>query len=615
MVRFLSSTKLTVALCLILAAEGAAGSILYRGNTSFGEPGAFALFRSPLFLVPAFLLLLNILFCAGSRLRTLSVRNTRTWSFTGIHLGILMLITGLAADGLYGFVGTRYYPVGVPVSDYYNWRTNQEERFPFSVEVTEASVSYHPLNLQIGLMDGGGNKVGVYTVREGVPFHAGNPPVTITPRKFDPETKTLLFDARSGGTNLTGLSAGMEGSSPAAGYVVVPVAYADPEPSEYRLRARFSRPGQPPEEEVIGSNRPANFGGVTFCLVDLNSDRYRNPIVGLQITREPGSPLFWAGGLLFALSLLVHLAGKGRPAAEPRDAEEAVRTAAGESAPVGTGTLAILLAAALGVFPGFAASARAQVQGKVISGEETWQGEVRVTAPVSVEKGAFLRILPGTRVLLSGEDVDGDGCRDGYIQVFGRILVEGERERPVLFTRLDPEREWEEIFLKDAEGEIRYARFEGASWGLHVHDGKVRVEQALFRKNGGGARLKGNGASFSRCTFRENGYGIRFWDGGPVVRESLFERNGTGLFYREGAGGGTINGNRIAGNETDLRVGDWAAGDLDATGNWWGGVDAKSFRIRDFREKGRPGLLILLPALDAPPEPCGADVGNTESAG
>ena len=48
MVRFLSSTKLTVALCLILAAEGAAGSILYRGNTAFEEPGPFALFQSPI---------------------------------------------------------------------------------------------------------------------------------------------------------------------------------------------------------------------------------------------------------------------------------------------------------------------------------------------------------------------------------------------------------------------------------------------------------------------------------------------------------------------------------------------------------------------------------------
>ena len=613
MVRFLSSTKLTVALCLLLSAEGVAGSLLYRGNTAQGAGGAFHLFRSPLFLVPAALLLLNILFCGGSRLRTLSARSPRSWSFAGIHLGLLLMIAGLAVDGLYGFVGTRYFPVGVPASDYFNWRTNRDETLPFTVEVTDARVDFHPVNLRIGLKDLEGNKVGVYTVREGVPFRAGDPPVTVTPRRFDPSTNTLSFDAVSDGKRMTGLSAGKEGSAPVGRYVVVPVAFANPEPSDFRLRVRFTPPGQGARETEIRVNHPASFGGIFFCLVNLDVDRYRNAIVGLQITREPGSPLFWAGSILFALSLLAHLAGKRRPAAEPRDAGEAVHAAPGESAPVGTGTLALLLAAALGLLPGIAPSAQAEVRGPVITGEETWRGEVRVTAPVSVEKGGVLRILPGTRVLLSGEDADGDGCRDGYIQVFGRIRVEGERDRPVLFTRLDPEREWEEIFLKDAEGEIRHARFEGASWGLHVHDGTVRVEQSLFWRNGGGARLKGSGASFSRCTFRENGYGLRFWDGGPEVRESLFEGNGTGLFYREGAGGGRINGNRIAGNETDLRVGDWAAGDLDATGNWWGGVDARAFRVRDFREKGGPGRILLLPALDSPPDPCGADIEATGS--
>lgn len=594
MVRFLSSTKLTVALCLLLAAGGVAGSLLYYGNTSFARPSPFNIFRSPLFLVPGALLFLNILFCAGTRLRILPLPRLRTVTFSGIHLGLLLLIAGLAVDGLFGFVGTRYFAVGIPSPDYFNWRTNREERFPFTVEVADAAVDFHPLNLQIGLKDREGNEAGIFTVREGVSFRAGNPQVTIIPRKFDREAKTLLFDARADGRSLTGLSAGLEGSVPVGGYVVVPVAYHDPEPSDYRLRVRFSSPGRPPEETVIRSNQPASFEGVSFCFVDLSADRYQNPIVGLQMTREPGALLFWTGGLLFGLSLLVHLFGK-RPAAG------------------GAGTEAVLLLAVLGALLWGSAASAAEVRGIVITGETTWEGEVRVTGPVSVEKGAVLRILPGTRVLLSGEDADGDGCREGYIQVFGKLLVEGERSRPVLFTRLDPEAEWEELFLKDAEGSIRYAVFEGGAWGIHSHDGNVQVEHSLFRGNGGGARLRGKGTTFSRCTFRENGYGIRFWDGGPAVRASVLEGNGTGLFYREGTGGGTINGNRISGNETNLRVGDWASGDLDAAGNWWGSGDPQGFRIHDFREKGRAGRLALLPVLDSPPEPCGADLVLTGS--
>ncbi|OYV74551.1 MAG: hypothetical protein B7Z74_02045 [Deltaproteobacteria bacterium 21-66-5] len=62
MIRLLGSTKLTIVLCLLLAAGGIAGSLLYQGNTSFGKPSTFDVFRSPLFLVPAGLLVLNILF-------------------------------------------------------------------------------------------------------------------------------------------------------------------------------------------------------------------------------------------------------------------------------------------------------------------------------------------------------------------------------------------------------------------------------------------------------------------------------------------------------------------------------------------------------------------------
>jgi len=242
-----------------------------------------------------------------------------------------------------------------------------------------------------------------------------------------------------------------------------------------------------------------------------------------------------------------------------------------------------------------------------------WEGTVRVTEPVSVERGVTLTIRPGTRVLLSGEDRDGDGCPDGALLVYGTLLVMGERDRPVRFGRLDAGRPWGEIFAAGARAVVRYAVVEGAQWGLHVHEGDVTVEHVLFRRNGGGARTRGTGARFARCTFRENGVGLRFWEGGPLVEASLFEENDTALFYRDGAGGARIRGCRIAGREWDLKVGDWAAGDLDAAGNHWGeGPDgARPARVGDFREEKR-GTIRVAPALSGPPSPCGADLVEEE---
>lgn len=609
MARLLASTKLAIALLLVLASVGIAGSLLYRGNTAAGRFGAFNVFRSPLFVVPALLLAVNIAFCASRRIARAPRGVLRTWTFAGMHAGLLLLAGGMAADGLAGFVGTQYYHVGIPRDGYFNWRTNRDERFPFTVEVADIGVRYHPLNLQVGVRDAAGAKVGLFTVREGVSFRAGRGTdgIVVTPRSFDIATRTLVFDAEAKGEAVNGATAGPDGSPPVGGYTVVPVTWHDPEPKEYAVRTRFARPGRTPEEMVIRVNAPARVEGLSFCLVGLDADPYRNTIVGLQVSREPGAPFFWAGGILFGLSFLLHYYVRRTAAGEAGVAEGDAPAREAEGIPRAK---ALLLAALFLAVTGPLALADSPPAGLVISGEDTWEGEVRVTAPVSVAKGATLRIRPGTRVLLSGEDGDGDGCRDGAIEVLGTLLVEGTREKPVLFGRLHPDLPWREIFLSGAVGRVRHAVFEGAQWGIHSHEGDLRVEQALFRGNGGGARLKGRGASFSRCTFRDNDIGLRFWEGGPTVTASVIARNGTGIFYRDGAGGGRLSGNVIANREWDVKIGEWAAGDLDAAENYWGepGGPASAPRVADFRDDRAKGRIAVDRALPGPPRECGADL-------
>jgi len=604
MIRLLGSTKLTISLCLLLAAGGAAGSLLYQGNTAFGKVSTFNVFRSPFFLVPAALLVINVLSCVIPRLREMPAGKPRTWTFGFLHLGLLLLAAGLALDGLFGFVGTQYFPVGAPYSGYHNWRTGRDETFPFTVEVADAEVRYHPLNLQIGVKDPAGNKAGLFTVREGIPIRVGKEGVVLTPVKFDTESKTLQLEATVAGNKVGGLAASAEAPASVAGYTIVPVAYADPQPSDYIARVRFAPPGAPTEERLLRINRPGSFGGISFCIVDLSRDRYQSMIVGLQMTREPGAPLFWGGAILFGASLLCHLLLKGafRRRADPEPGPPGEGAVEKGGAAAVAGVAAILLLAAL--------PAGAHAFGVVIDNEATWSGEVRVTEPVSVEKGGTLRILPGTVVLLSGEDRDGDACEDGYIQVFGELRVEGEPGRPVRFGRLQPDRPWREIFLKDARATIRGAVVEGAVWGLHVHDGLVRVEDTVLRDNGGGARMKGLGVTMLRCEVRGNAIGLRFWDGGPSVDASVVEGNGTGLFYRDGTGGGKITGSRIRNREWDVKIGDWAVGDLDLSGNYWGapGKPRKAGRVQDYRETRDTGTV----SFDRPltEMPAGAGTGG-----
>lgn len=578
MIRFLGSTKLTIGLCLLLAAGGIAGSILYQGNTAFGKPSAFNVFRSPFFLVPTGLLVLNILFCVIPRVREMSAGKPRTWAFAGVHLGLLLLVSGFAADGVSGFVGTQYFPVGVPYAGFHNWRTGRDETLPFTVTVTGSEVRFHPRNLQVGVKDAVGKKVGLFVVREGISFEVPGTGLVVTPRKFDEERKTLMLDASVGGAGQAGVAATAGAPARVGGYAIVPVSYFNPEPSEYLASVRFTAPGRPAEETTLRINHPAMFAGISFCITDLSRDRYGNPIVGLQMSREPGGPLFWAGALLFGFSLLTHLF---------------LKNAARGSVTAGA---AVLLLCTM--------PAASHAFGSVIDREAVWEGEVRVTEPVTVQKGAILSVRPGTVILLSGEDRDRDGCADGYLLIFGELRVEGERNRPVRFGPLTPGKPWHEAFFKDARAVIRHAVFEGAAWGLHIHDGNVRVEDSILRDNGGGARTKGVGAAFTRCVISGNGIGLRFWDGGPTVTASAIEANETGIFYRAGAGGGKINGNRIANREWDVKIGEWAAGDIDLSGNYWGASDGpgKPGRIRDYRERKEAGRIVLDRPLTSSPQ-------------
>ena len=166
------------------------------------------------------------------------------------------------------------------------------------------------------MKDAGGNKLGLYTVREGVSFRVKEAGVVVTPRRFDREKKTLMHDVEAGERSLTGLVAGPQGAQLIAGVSVVPVSWHEPEPSEFVTRVRFVIPGRAPEERVIRVNEPAKFAGISFCLVGGSEDRYRNSIVGLQMTREPGEPLFWGGGILFGTSLLLHLLLRSARSAE-----------------------------------------------------------------------------------------------------------------------------------------------------------------------------------------------------------------------------------------------------------------------------------------------------------
>jgi hypothetical protein len=593
MLRHLASTRLTILLCLVLAAAAVAGSLLYRGNTAFADRGPFDVFRSPFFLLPAALLAANVTACTILHLRERgNAPLSRLLPFAGLHAGLLVACAGLLADGLLSVTGTRYYPVGVPAADYFDWGAGSDRTFPFRVEVRDFAVAYHPLPLRIGVKGPDGAKHGPFDTREGVALSVPSLGLTVTPGRFDFSTESLPASfALGGATGSVTLRQGAPAPLPGGGEIHLLARYKERDPSGYRVALRFLPPGGAPlVEREARVNRPVAYGGYSFCFTAWRQEGDET-LVGLQVTREPGAPWFWGGSLLFLLSLLARLLPRLRRGGAAAAAAAAILLlpALPPAARASEGASPAAPAASP------AAGAPAPGQGRTLR----WEGEVRVTSVVRIGEGETLSVAPGTTVLLSTEDRDGDGAADGRIEVAkGTFLVSGEAGREVRFLPDAPEGRWDEIFLLEARGRVSHALFSGARYALHVHDGDVRVERSLFRGNGGGARSRGTGLVLDRCDFEGNGVGLRFWEGGPRATRCRFTGNGTALFYRDGGGGGKIEGSVFQGNSEDLRVGDWARGTLDLSGNRFpGGSPA----VTDFRDEGMGGEIRFSPLLSEDP--------------
>jgi parallel beta-helix repeat protein len=217
-----------------------------------------------------------------------------------------------------------------------------------------------------------------------------------------------------------------------------------------------------------------------------------------------------------------------------------------------------------------------------IRSDTSWQGDIAIKETVTVDPGAHLVILPGTRVLFA----KGTG-----LVVRGRISARGEAEKVIAFASLagTDAGEWDEILIDHAPGSVfAHAAFEYATWALHSHFTDLKVEGCSFRNNSGGLRFTSGPIEIRHSRFTENDIAIRAFRGKALIRENSITRNRVGIFVREKGGGLTIKKNNLFANtEYNVRMGDFNDEDVDARENWWGDL-APGTKIYDARSE--PGI-------------------------
>jgi hypothetical protein len=221
-------------------------------------------------------------------------------------------------------------------------------------------------------------------------------------------------------------------------------------------------------------------------------------------------------------------------------------------------------------------------RGEQFIGEDTtWEGEVLIDGTVMVAPVARLTIAPGTVVRFGFRDSDADGSGESELFIQGRLLAEGTREAPIVFTALDGagRGRWGAINLMGTDAEesrLAWCLVECGFRGLHSHFSRFRVEHSIFRDNYRSIQFQESTAAISDCAVTGSASALRFRDStaaienlsvfgntlGLQVLRSSFSLVGSsvvgnslaGMHVRESEG--TIAGSRFESNAPGLRVSD-----------------------------------------------------------
>lgn len=195
-------------------------------------------------------------------------------------------------------------------------------------------------------------------------------------------------------------------------------------------------------------------------------------------------------------------------------------------------------------------------RGEQFIGEDTtWEGEVLVDGTVMVAPVARLTIMPGTVVRFGFRDTDADGVGESELFIQGRLLAEGTRELPIVFTALDgsgPGR-WGGISIMGSDAEesrLAWCLVESGFRGLHSHFSRFRVEHAIFRGNYRSIQFQESTAAITDCAVTGSASALRFRDSTAAIENVTIRGNTLGIQVLRSSFslvGSSVAGNALAG--------------------------------------------------------------------
>ncbi|MDT8394861.1 MAG: right-handed parallel beta-helix repeat-containing protein [bacterium] len=180
-----------------------------------------------------------------------------------------------------------------------------------------------------------------------------------------------------------------------------------------------------------------------------------------------------------------------------------------------------------------------QYMGEVALTEDTtWSGTVIIDGQVAVPPEVTLEIGPGTHVLFTFRDTNGDGLGESWIVVQGTVKVLGEEDAWVLFDSEEPGASpgvWDSLSViasDSPDNVVNNAIFRHGVKAFHSHFSKARFSNVIFEDNLRGVQFQESaGTVIDRAFFRRNQSGARFRDSEVTLTNIVAEDNVAGINF------------------------------------------------------------------------------------
>ncbi|MBI5410093.1 MAG: ResB-like family cytochrome C biogenesis protein [Nitrospirae bacterium] len=290
---FLSSKELTIILI-----TGLCPVLIVTTFFEAAAPFVWHIIRTLLAMI-----VVNLFLCTLQRIKTLSK------PVLILHVGIIVTFMGGGISS-FGYIATVNIYEGSTVDRVYRWDVKKDVSLGMDITVKKLHEEYYPAPLKVGVLRGG-EKLGLFTLKTGESFNLENN--RIQADSLDIKSQSLRLSIFNGDKYI--------GYADTSGVMELPadfpfefklVAYKNPAIKRTWLDLVLSKNGEVVAEGRTEVNSPLEWRGLKYFHTATNRDPYRNPFVGIQITRDPGTPVVYAGFCIVGIGGTIYLFRKIR---------------------------------------------------------------------------------------------------------------------------------------------------------------------------------------------------------------------------------------------------------------------------------------------------------------